>query len=278
MGDAIGMASQSGEPDLLDLVNRAEAAALAAGEMLMRRPPELQVSSKSSATDVVTDMDRRSERLLVQMLLDGRPDDGVLGEEGADRASANGVRWVIDPIDGTVNYLYDLPIWAVSVGVEVDGVAVAGVVRVPSLGETYLATRGGGAICRTATGDRILQVSNQTELTMALIATGFGYEVSRRRAQGRVVAQLLPSVREIRRAGSAAVDLCWLAAGRVDGFYERGLHEWDHCAAGLIAQEAGAMVGGLRGAAASGELLMAANPTLFPALHDLLVDLDADRD
>jgi len=272
------MTSQPGGVDPLDLLKRAELAALAAGELLLQRPSELQVSSKSTATDVVTDMDRRSERLLVQMLLDGRPGDGVLGEEGADRESTNGVRWVIDPIDGTVNYLYDIPIWAVSVGVEVDGVAVAGAVRIPSLGETYLATRGGGAICRTVDGDRELRVSSQADLPMALIATGFGYEVPRRRAQGRVVAELLPSVREIRRAGSAAVDLCWLAAGRVDGFYERGLHEWDHCAAGLIAQEAGAIVDGLRGAPASGELLMGANPALFPQLHDLLVALNADRD
>ncbi|MEI8083145.1 MAG: inositol monophosphatase family protein [Actinomycetes bacterium] len=257
------------------LVDRAQAAAAAAGELARNRPEVLEVDSKSCATDVVTQMDRQCEQLLVSRLLDGRPDDGVLGEEGTDRVGTSGVRWVIDPIDGTVNYLYGLPYWAVCVGIELDGDAVGGVVNIPMFEEVYVARKGHGAWCRTAAGERRLSVNPEQELSLALIATGFGYAVSRRDAQAAVVREVVPKVRDIRRQGSAAVDLCWLAAGRVDGYYERGLHPWDLCAAGVVAREAGAVVGGQDGAPAGEDLVIAANPVLFARLDSLLTSLNA---
>lgn len=261
-----------------ELMVRAEAAALAAGVVVMDRPEVLEVASKSTKTDVVTQMDKRSEALLVEMLLAGRPADGVLGEEGTDRRGSSGVRWVIDPIDGTVNYLYGLPNWSVCVGIELDGVPVGGVVHAPALGETYFGQLGLGARCRTGAGERSLAVNPQDDLTMALVATGFGYAIPRRSAQARIVRELIPQVRDIRRLGSAAVDLCWLSAGRVDAYYERGLQPWDLCAAGVIAREAGAIVGGLDGAPASEELVIAANPVLFAKLNALLSRLNAASD
>jgi myo-inositol-1(or 4)-monophosphatase len=262
-----------------DLVARALDAAKSAGDLLIRPPATFQVDSKSTPTDIVTEMDRRSENLLVTMLLDGRPDDGVLGEEGSDTKGESGVRWVIDPIDGTANYLYGIPAWAVCIGVEFEGETVAGVVHAPALGETYVGKRSRGAVRFDADGTSArLAVSPQTNLDLALVATGFGYRADRRRAQAGVVAQLLPKIRDIRRAGAASVDLCWLAGGRVDAYYERGLQPWDHCAAGLIAQEAGAVFEGLRHRPASSEFVLAANPVLFVKLHGLLLELDADSD
>ncbi|MEI6622662.1 MAG: inositol monophosphatase family protein [Actinomycetes bacterium] len=261
-----------------ELVARAEAAAVAGGVLVKDRPQVLTVDSKSCATDVVTQMDRRCEELLVSMLLDGRPDDAVLGEEGADRVGTSGVRWVIDPIDGTVNYLYGLPYWAVCVGIELDGEPVAGVVHLPEFGETYVAWAGHGAWLRVAGGERQLQVNQVQDMSLALVATGFGYSVSRRESQAAVVRHVVPKVRDIRRQGSAAVDLCWLAAGRVDAYYERGLHPWDLCAAGVVAREAGAVVGGQNGAPPGEDLVIAANPVLFAQLDALLTGLNAAGD
>jgi myo-inositol-1(or 4)-monophosphatase len=184
------------------------------------------------------------------------------------------VRWIIDPIDGTVNYLYRLPSYAVAIAAEVDGVLEVGVVHQPATGEVFAARRGHGA---TRNGEPV-QVSQQTELSQALVATGFGYAAERRAAQGRVVAQVLPQVRDIRRLGASAPDLCNVACGRVDAYYERGLSPWDLAAASVIAEEAGAKVGGLHGAPAGGDLVIAAPPALFDALHDLLATLGADRD
>ncbi len=261
------------------LLARALAAADESGVMLVNdRPDVLGVDSKSTITDVVTDMDRRSEALIIDRLLDGRSEDATLGEESSERAGTSGVRWVIDPIDGTVNYLYDLPGWAVCIGIELDGESVGGVVRIPTVDETYWAIRGQGAFSRSRAGRRQLHVSGCTDLSMALVATGFGYAPRRRAAQAQVLTELLPNVRDIRRMGSAGADLCWLAAGRFDGYFERGLKEWDLCAAGVIAREAGAVVGGVRGAGPSEELVIAANPGLFPLLADTLAELNADSD
>jgi myo-inositol-1(or 4)-monophosphatase len=182
------------------------------------------------------------------------------------------VRWVVDPIDGTVNYVYGIPHYAVSIAAEVDGVAVAGVVRNVETGEEWTAVRGGGA---WRAGVR-LTGSGETVLDRALIATGFGYAAARRAHQAGVVAHLLPRVRDIRRFGAASLDLCAAAEGRVDGYFEKGLGPWDHAAGGLIAQEAGLRVTGLRGAAAGPELVLAAPEGLYQHLHDLLVTLDAD--
>lgn len=255
---------------LEELTALALQAARAAGELLIGgRPASLQVDTKSSPTDVVTEMDRKAEALLVDQLLGARPDDGVLGEEGGERSGTSGVRWVLDPIDGTVNYLYDIPYWAVCVAAEVDGIVEVGVVVDPSTGNEYAATRGQGASCN----GRPLRVSEVTDLTKALVGTGFAYAVSTRAEQATAIAEVLPRVRDIRRMGAASLDLCGVAAGTLDGYFERTLQAWDLAAAGLIAQEAGAVVAGIDGQPAGPDIVIAANAALFPELHDLLAPL-----
>ncbi len=247
----------------------------AAGLLLRdRASTALDPSAKSTPTDVVTVLDKASERLIVERLQQERPRDGVLGEEGSSTPGQTGIPWIIDPIDGTVNFMYGLPVWAVSIAAEVDGVVEAGVVHLPVTGEVFAARRGLGA---TLNGDPI-RVSSEVELSRALVSTGFGYAAHRRAAQGRIVANLLPVVRDIRRIGASAPDLCYVACGRVDGYYERGLYPWDFSAAALIAREAGARVEGLHGVPAGPELLVAAPPPLFDAFHDMLAQLGADRD
>ncbi|MGH3149592.1 MAG: inositol monophosphatase family protein [Streptosporangiaceae bacterium] len=249
--------------------------------------PEV-IDTKSSPTDVVTEMDRRSEALITERIRAVRPGDTVLGEEGgqtlggpgaaAGQGGGSRVRWVVDPLDGTVNYLYGLPDWAVSIAAEVDGSVLAGVVEVPRFGETFTAVAGHGAwLHRGGTAIR-LRCAAGTALGQALVATGFGYDAGRRQVQGEVVAALLPHVRDIRRGGSAAVDLCSVAAGRMDAFYERGLNYWDYAAGGLIAREAGAVVGGLAGRAESTSMTVAAHPDLQRHLVAFLSRLDPERD
>jgi myo-inositol-1(or 4)-monophosphatase len=234
----------------------------------------LAVESKSSPTDVVTAMDRASERFLTGELRRLRPGDAVLGEEGADRAGSTGVRWLVDPIDGTVNYLYDLPQYAVSVAAEVDGTVVAGAVHNPATGETFRAAAGGGAwLSAPGVPERRLAVTGCTELAQALVATGFGYDAGVRATQAAAVARLLPRVRDIRRLGSAALDLCYLAAGRLDAYYEGGLNPWDFTAGGLIAAEAGAVLAGPDGRPAGGELFAAAAPGVATAFFALLAEV-----
>jgi myo-inositol-1(or 4)-monophosphatase len=219
------------------------------------------VETKSTGTDMVTEMDRASERLIVDGLLAARPDDGILGEEGSARPGTSGVRWVIDPLDGTTNYLYGFPSYGVAVGAEVDGVAVAGAVHDPVHGETYSAAAGAGAWC----GGRRLAVGGPPTLATALVGTGFAYAAERRAEQAEVLRRVLPQVRDVRRAGAAAVDLCWVAAGRLDAFYERGLAPWDWCAASLVAAEAGA-----RTLRTADGLHLAAPPHLFDDLLRLV--------
>jgi myo-inositol-1(or 4)-monophosphatase len=258
------------------------AAAREAGEFLLsHRPADLTFATKSTPTDVVTQMDTAAERVIAARLRVDRPADVVLGEEGeaarpavaGDNHDAPKVRWIVDPIDGTVNYLYALPQWAVSIAAEVDGTVEAGVVFDPSKGELYTAVRGRGAWL----GDQPIAVSSCTELGQALVGTGFGYDTNRRASQARVLLDVLPSVRDIRRLGAASLDLCAVACGRFDGYYERGLNLWDYAAAGLIATEAGAWVGGLNGADPSSELYVAATPAVFPPLAEMLSRLGADR-
>jgi myo-inositol-1(or 4)-monophosphatase len=252
-----------------------EAAGRAAAFVVESRPENLGVlATKSSATDVVTEMDTGAQELLVEVIGAARPGDGFLGEEGIDRAGDSDVVWVLDPIDGTVNYLYGIPAFAVCVAARVGDRIEVGVVADPSTGEVYRARRGHGAWL----GPRRLAVTQAGDLSQALVATGFGYEAARRSRQAEVLREVLPAVRDIRRFGSAGLDLCALARGRVDAYYERGLKPWDLAAAGLVAEEAGAQVAGLRGAAAGEELVVATNPALFPALHDLLLGARADRD
>jgi len=220
----------------------------------------------------------RPALLIRSLLADARPGDGFLGEEtGAGDASTTGITWVVDPIDGTVNYLYDLPAYAVSIAAVEGGAdpaewaALAGVVVNPALAEVYTATRGGGAYL----SDRRLQTPAGKELSVALVATGFGYTAERRAQQASAVAQLLPRVRDIRRFGVASLDLCSVATGRVDAYYERGLQPWDHAAGALIAAEAGARVGGLDGAPATDRFVLAAEPALFAQLEPLLAEFGA---
>jgi myo-inositol-1(or 4)-monophosphatase len=269
-------------PDPRELLDLAVRTAKAAGRMLVEdRPRDLGVAeTKSSPTDIVTEMDQRSERLIVASVLAERPQDGFLGEEGASLEGTSGVLWIVDPIDGTVNYLYEIPGWCVSIGVQVDGETVAAVVEVPRLGETFTAVRGRGAWLN---GEPISAHSSQSEgkpvpMERALVATGFGYAAQRRKVQGRIAADLLPRVRDIRRAGAAAIDLCSVACGRVDAYYERGCKPWDLAAGSLIATEAGALVGGLYGAAASDEMTVAAAPGLFESLCGFLEEQGALRD
>ncbi len=272
-----------GLPPYGDLLGLAVDAARAAGRLIVdERPARLGVQgTKSSPTDVVTVMDRASERLLREMLLGARPDDGLLGEEDGHVAGSSGLTWVVDPIDGTVNYLYDIPAYAVSVGAvtgdptdDAGHEVVAGCVHDPVSGTTFTATLGGGAF-RDGTP---IRCTDSGELGQALLATGFGYQAGRRAHQAQLIAQLLPQVRDIRRIGSAALDLCMVACGRVDAYLERGLHPWDLAAGLLIAREAGALVTGLGDAAPGGTLVVAAGPRLHPLLQDAVRDLAPDTD
>jgi myo-inositol-1(or 4)-monophosphatase len=197
-----------------------------------------QVTTKSTETDVVTAADRASEQLIRTRLADLWPDAHVLGEEEGGAEATDGLVWVVDPIDGTVNYLYGAPSYAVSVAAQVDGVSVAGAVVEPATGRTWTAARGQGAWL----DGRPLAVSDAGRLELALVATGFAYDAGRRGRQARMWAELLPRVRDIRRGGSAALDLCAVAAGWVDAHVEHGLNRWDWAAAALIAQEAGAVL------------------------------------
>ncbi|MBB2942373.1 myo-inositol-1(or 4)-monophosphatase [Actinoplanes lutulentus] len=231
------------------------------------------VQTKSTDTDVVTAADKAVERQVADALLTQRPGDGLLGEEYGDAApvAPGAVRWILDPIDGTVNYLYGLPQYAVSLAAEVDGTVVAGVVVNAATGDEWTATRGGGAW----RAGRRLTGSARTTLDQSLVATGFGYDARRREHQGAVLARLITRVRDIRRLGAAALDLCLVAEGTLDAYFEKGLNLWDHAAGGLIAEEAGLVVSGLSGAPAGNQMLVAAPPALFGALHDALVELDA---
>ncbi|HWS32605.1 MAG TPA: inositol monophosphatase family protein [Actinoplanes sp.] len=231
------------------------------------------VETKSTDTDVVTAADKAVERQVVAALLAQRPGDGVLGEEFGDSVTVapGAVRWILDPIDGTVNYLYGLPQYAVSLAAEVDGTVVAGVVINAATGDEWTATRGGGAW----RAGRRLSGSTRTTLDQTLVGTGFGYDARRRAHQGAVLARLITRVRDIRRFGAAALDLCQAAEGSLDAYFEKGLNLWDHAAGGLIATEAGLVVAGLSGAPAGKQMLVAAPPAIFPALHAALVELDA---
>ena len=239
----------------------------------MRAEAITDVQTKSTDTDVVTAADRAVERQVVEALRAERPGDSVLGEEYGDSAEpvAGAVRWILDPIDGTVNYLYGLPSWAVSLAAEVDGAVVAGVVHNAATGEEWTATQGGGAW----RSGRRLSGSVRTDLGQALVGTGFGYDAARRAHQGAVVAGLITRVRDIRRIGAASVDLCMAAEGMLDAYFEKGLNPWDHAAGGLVATEAGLLVSGLDGAPAGPEMLIAAPPALWGPLHDALRELDA---
>lgn len=247
--------------ELLDLAKRIGAAA---GAMLMDRPAELEVASKSTAIDVVTQMDIKVEAFIVEQLLAARPNDGLIGEEGASRPSTSGITWVIDPLDGTVSYLYNLPGWNVSIAAKDESGQLLGVVTAPSINSTWWAVRGEGAFHNGAP----IRCNEPISLDRALLGTGFQYDTAHRGKQIEYIAGLLPQIRDIRRNGAAAVDLCHVAMGALDGYYEHGLKEWDWAAGGLIAREAGARFG-LYGQEPY-MMTLSAGPTLFAQLEGFL--------
>ncbi|GAB2523366.1 inositol monophosphatase family protein [Nocardiopsis aegyptia] len=269
------MSTTQSAPDPEALRDLAVTVAAEAGALAAEGQAGITVlDTKSSPTDVVTKMDRATEELIRARLLAQRPHDAVLGEEGGDDAGTSRVRWVVDPIDGTVNYLYGSPDWGVAIAAEVDGVVVAAAVNIPSRGEMFEAVRGGGA----RRDGELLRAPDAVPLDRALVATGFGYFPERRVQQARVLLEVIPHIRDIRRGGSAAVDLTGLATGRYNAFYERGLHAWDWSAPGLVATEAGLRLGGPHGGPPSEDLVIAARPGLYEELAELLAPLGADTD
>lgn len=256
-------------PDPVQLAELAVELAGRAGELMLRhRAAGLSVSTKSSVTDVVTDADHAVEEFLRTALARLRPADSILGEEGGGTAGPAGsaVRWVLDPIDGTVNYLLGLPQFAVSIAAQVRGRTVAGCVLNPSSGEVFRAAAGHGAFL----GDQRLTGPRSVPLEQAVVATGFGYDPGRRARQGVAVGKLLARVGNLRRLGSAALDLCALAAGRVDMYYEGPLGEWDFAAGLLIATEAGVATSGLRGRPAGTAMVAGAHPDRAEEFFELL--------
>ena len=217
-----------------------EVAGEAADLVRERRRGDVEVAAtKSSPVDVVTEVDKAAERLIFDRLMSARPGDGFLGEEGASSRSSSGVEWVVDPIDGTVNFLYEIPQYAVSIAASVEGEVVAGVVLNVQSRECFTAVRGGGAFLD---GTRLRLHEDRKPLSQRLVGTGFNYVEAVKLLQTTAVSALLHEVRDIRRMGSAALDLCAVAAGRLDGYVEEGLNAWDMAAGGLVATEAGALL------------------------------------
>ena len=263
------------QPLLRELEDLAVSAARAAGRFIVQdRPRGLGVlDTKSSVNDIVTVMDQQSEALLRRHLLGARPDDANLGEEDGAADVTSGITWVIDPIDGTVNYLYEIPAYCVSVAAVIGdtGTAgqwrpVAGAICNPLTGEIFHARVGGGAHVLAADEDTAIRVNTVAVLLQSLVATGFGYLPEVRARQGEVLCAILPEIRDIRRAGSAALDLCAVACGTVDAYYESGLNPWDLAAGWIIATEAGALVTGLNDMAPGQAAVVAAGPGIHAAL------------
>lgn len=247
-----------------ELLKLAQKIGAEAGALLMDRPPAFEIESKSTAIDIATQMDKKAEAFIVKSILAVRPDDGIIGEEGASVESKSGITWVIDPLDGTVNYFYGLPGWNVSIAAKDKDGAIVGVVTAPTINSMWWATRGGGAFFNGAK----IHCNNPIELDRALIATGFQYDVAHRTIQLEDLVKLVPIARDVRRNGAAAVDFCHVAMGALDAYYESGLKEWDWAAGGLIATEAGAIF------AQYGQeptrTTMAAGPELHSRIADLL--------
>lgn len=238
----------------------------------------MHTATKSSEVDLVTELDKATERAIVQALTEARPEDGVLGEEGAATASRSGYTWIIDPIDGTVNYFYGHPSWAISLGVvDAAGEPVVGVVHAPQLDETFVAAKGHGAFLVSA-GEwiRLESPPEESDFSLALLATGFPYDRDRRGAMADVFASFAPRVRDLRRIGSAAIDICYVAAGRMHGYYERDTQPWDRAAAFVVAHEVGltTTVLGLPQQLALGQnLSIVAKPNLALRLQEELATL-----
>ncbi|KAA1375923.1 inositol monophosphatase family protein [Aeromicrobium fastidiosum] len=218
-------------------------------------------STKSSDTDVVTEIDEACERLIRERIFAARPDDGFVGEEGDDVIGSTGVDWVVDPIDGTVNFVYGIPMYAVSIAARHDGEIVVGHVVNIASGAEWGAVAGEGAWCHEGDDRRVLAAPTVARLSHALVATGFNYVPEVRAKQAAAMARFIPQVRDIRRIGSAALDLCALAEGQFDAYVEQGLKPWDLAAGGLVAREAGIVLSGLDGGPDE-RLVMGAHPAI----------------
>jgi myo-inositol-1(or 4)-monophosphatase len=262
----------SAPPDLRELLALASDLALQAGGVPGRAPHQaLAVQTKSSPTDVVSQVDEEAERLITERLRRERPGDALLAEEGSLLHGDSGVRWIVDPLDGTTNYVYGYPAYAASIAVEVGGEVAVGVVYDSSAGHLYRAVVGHGAV----RDDLPLRARESDDLSQALVATGFSYDALQRERQGAVVAAALGRIRDIRRGGTAALDLCRVAAGEVDAYWELDLSPWDYAAGTLIAREAGAAVEHLQAVHGRGPAVVAAHPRLMPALLGLLREAGA---
>lgn len=232
-----------------------------------RRSGLTNVQTKSTATDMVTEFDKASEIMIVQGLAVMRPDDAIIGEEGASHPGTSGITWHIDPIDGTTNYFYDLPTWAVSIGaVDQDG-PIAGAVYIPALDEMFSAHRGGGAFCN----GQPINCNPLDDVSKALVCTGFSYSADQRTIQATRVAKLIHHIRDIRRFGAASIDLCFVACGRFDAYFEENLHSWDIAAGALIAREAGCQTGDFAGNAIRPAQVLVASPQLFNQLSSIIL-------
>ena len=251
----------------LALLSLAEELARQAGQVALkgRRTSEITADTKSTPTDLVTQFDRECEQIIVRGLSSARPDDAIVGEEGADRPGTSGIEWHIDPIDGTSNFFFDLPTWAVSIGArDADG-PLLGAVYLPVLDEMFSALRGNGATLNGAP----ISPRGATTLADTLLATGFGYDPQKRAAHGRVVGSLMGRVRDLRRLGAASVDMCFVACGRLDAYVESGLHSWDVMAAQVIATEAGCTVTDLQGRSPVETEAVVAPPVLHPLVVEM---------
>ena len=268
------------DADPVLLRSLAERLATEAADFVRRRRDEVfgnpqpnagsAVRAKSTPTDPVTVVDTETERLLRVRLAELRPGEHILGEEeGGSTGGADGLTWVLDPIDGTVNFVYGIEAYAVSVGVQRDGASLAGAVANVPTGELYSAALGHGASVQRAGVTTSLGVGSAAELSMSLVGTGFSYAPEQRMRQAEILTRLLPFVRDVRRMGSCALDLCMVAAGRLDAYYEDGVHVWDWAAAALIAAEAGASLR-LPPADGTAGLIVAAAPGIAGALTDAL--------
>ncbi len=246
----------------------AEAVAREAGCQLREAfaGPRVNVTAKSSPTDLVSEADHAAERLIRERLAAARPGDGFLGEEGGDERGTTGVRWVVDPLDGTINFLFGIPQWGVSIACEDAEGTLVGVVYDPMRDELWSAVRDGPPLL----DGRPIEASTRDDLATAMVATGFGYDADVRRLQGDVAARLLPQVRDIRRLGSAALDLTWTAAGRFDAFYERGLNSWDRAAGELLCLRAGLAVRELAPSPPAAGGILVAPPGLIDQLEPLV--------
>ena len=254
-----------------------------AGDILLASRPNparlqlLETTSKSSPTDLVSAMDQASENYIVEQIQHHFPHDGIVGEEGTNRVGTSGRNWIVDPLDGTINYLYGAEHWAVSIALEDEQGLLLGVVFAPALGLEYFALRGEGAVRIDARGETKLPHVSETSLSRALFATGFSYESSKRRKQAETFVNVLPYIQDIRRNGSAALDLCMVADGAVDGYFEVGAKPWDYSAGVLIALESGALATGLFGNPISPDYVICAAPKLQQDMVQLLERIETKK-